>query len=77
MAKPKPAGITVTAVVDNHAPLAPVGAQPRRAAAKLARPRPTVSDVCSLPTCSLLEVECPADFTVASTTDGLGAGFYS
>ena len=48
MAKPKPAGIAVTAVADNQPPLATVGVQPRRAAAKPARPRPTVSDVRSL-----------------------------
>jgi hypothetical protein len=48
MAKPKPAGIAVTAVADNQPPLATVGVPPRRAAAKPARPRPTVSDVRSL-----------------------------
>ena len=48
MAKPKPVGIAVTAVVDNQPPLATGGFQPRRAAAKPAQPRPTVSDVRNL-----------------------------
>ena len=46
--KPKPIGNAVTAVVDNQPPLVTGGVQPRRAAAKPARPRPTVSDVRNL-----------------------------
>jgi len=45
-AKPKPPGIAVTAAADN--PTTTAGVQQRRAAAKPARPRPTVSEVRSL-----------------------------
>ena len=48
MAKPKPVGIAVPAVVDTQPTLATVGVPPKRAAAKPARPRPTVSEVRSL-----------------------------
>ena len=43
MAKPKPAGSAVTAVVDNQPSTVPVGVPTRRTAPKTAKPRPTVA----------------------------------